>query len=393
MKQLSSFFLILILSALPIFGQKALSDKATISVVTCGSGNELYSAFGHSAFRVFDPIQNIDIVYNYGTFNFNAPNFYLNFAKGKLIYQLSTQNFSRFLRIYQYENRWVKTQVLNLSHTDIEALFNFLETNAKPENRKYRYDFFYDNCSTKIEEVLVTVLKDKISFSNTHISTNKSHRDLIQDYTLNNKWGKFGIDLALGSVIDDEATKDEYKFLPDYVLYAFNNATINYNGSIEPLVKKEISILKEKPAAKTYNWMSPINTLLAISLVIIFITYKNYKDQNRSKWLDFTSYFLTGIIGVVVLLLWFATDHTATYKNLNFLWAFAPNSIAAFFMIKTKLPNWIILYNKFLIMLLLAILPIWLLKIQVFNTAFISLFIALFIRYLFIIQLQRKLNL
>lgn len=390
MKYFYSSLIILFFCFTPIFGQQTLSEKATISVVTCGAGNDLYSAFGHSAFRVFDPDQNIDIVYNYGTFDFNAPNFYLNFVKGKLIYQLSTQNFNRFLRIYQYENRWVKLQILNLTHTEVEELFNFLEINAKPENRKYPYDFFYDNCSTKIEEVLSEVLKEKVIFSNNHITTNKSHRDLIQDYTEDFKWGKFGIDLALGSVIDDEATKDEYKFLPDYILSAFNNATINKSGTVEPLVKKEISILKEKPTTKTVNWTSPFNTILAISLIMLLITYKDYKNKKRTKSLDFIIYFITGIIGVVVLLLWFATNHTGTYKNLNFLWAFAPNAIAAFFMLKNTLPNWIIMYNKFLLLLLVAIIPIWVLNIQVFNSAFIPLFLVLAVRYLFLNQYQKN---
>ena len=212
------------------FSQNTLSEKATISVITCGSGTELYSTFGHSAFRIKDPLTGLDKIYNYGTFDFNAPNFYLNFAKGKLTYQLSTTNFLYFLREYQYENRWVKAQVLNLNQQEVKAIFLFLENNAKPENRAYQYDFFYDNCSTKIEEVIKTVLKDNVEFNNSHIKTTKSHRDLISDYTENQQWGKFGIDLALGSVIDREATKDEYKFLPDYIFLASENACKEFLG-------------------------------------------------------------------------------------------------------------------------------------------------------------------
>jgi hypothetical protein len=268
------FILILLFNFFQLAAQDQLSPKATVSVVTCGPGNELYTTFGHSAFRVFDPAIGLDKIYNYGTFDFNAPNFYYNFAKGKLIYQLSTADFNRFLRIYQYENRWVKTQVLNLTGEEVQWMFNFLENNAKPENRKYQYDFFYDNCSTKIEEVVLTVLKDKVQFSNDHINTNKSHRDLIDDYTQDVQWGKFGIDLALGSVIDDKATKDDYKFLPDYIFEAFNNATIKKNGITEPLVLKEISILKEKKLHKPFEILSPLNVMLVLSLLILFFTYK-----------------------------------------------------------------------------------------------------------------------
>ena len=182
------FVFMLFFVFIQLTAQQKLSPKATVSVITCGPGSELYTAFGHSAFRVYDPVLGIDKAYNYGTFNFNAPNFYLNFAKGKLIYQLSVTNFNRFLRIYQYENRWVKTQELAINTSEAQAIFNFLENNAKPQNKYYQYDFFYNNCSTKIEEIVKIILKEKVSFSNSHLTSNKTHRDLIADYTKNFKW-------------------------------------------------------------------------------------------------------------------------------------------------------------------------------------------------------------
>jgi hypothetical protein len=383
MKILFRFILIFSVGFFQLTAQN-LSEKASVSVITCGPGSELYAAFGHSAFRVFDPELGIDKCYNYGTFDFNAPHFYANFAKGNLIYFLSVSNFGRFLQVYQYENRWVKNQLLNLNPAEVQAMFNYLENNATLENRAYRYDFFYDNCSTKIEEVVTAVLKNKVTFSNNHISTTKTHRDLIADYTQDFKWGKFGIDLALGSVIDDEATKNDYKFLPDYIFEAFNHATITRNNKTQPLVINTIPILAEKTVAKPTEVFSPLNVLAIISLLIIFITYKNYQNNTKGKWLDFIIYFSTGAIGIVVLLLWFATAHTATYKNLNFLWAFAPNIVVAFYLLKTNLPTWVKLYNWLLIVLLVILAVVWILKIQVFNVALIPLLIALVIRYLFL---------
>lgn len=383
------FTFILLFSFIQLNAQQ-LSPKATVSVVTCGPGSELYSSFGHSAFRVFDPILGLDKIYNYGTFDFNAPNFYLNFAKGKLIYLLSTTDFNRFLRYYQYENRWVKTQVLNLSENEVQQMFTFLENNAKPENRDYLYDFFYDNCSTKIEDVVRAVLNEKVVFSNNHITNYKSHRDLIADYTSNFKWGKFGIDLALGSVIDDEASKNDYKFLPDYIFEAFNNATIQKNNKIEPLVKEEITILNEIPVHKSTEYFSPFNIFLVLSILIIYITYKNYQKSKRNKILDFSIYSISGIIGIVVLLLWFASSHTATYQNYNFLWAFAPNLVVAFFMLKSKLPQWVSMYNAILCLLLLGMVLVWFLKIQIFNKALIPLIIAFGIRYVYLIYLNKR---
>lgn len=382
-----AIFLVLLFFSIPFIAQINLSEKATVSVVTCGPGSELYSTFGHSAFRVFDPINKLDKIYNYGTFNFNAPNFYLNFAKGKLTYQLSTSRYGLFLQIYNYEKRWVKTQELNLNKEQVQATYNFLENNAKPSNKDYQYDFFYNNCSTKIEEVIKSILKDSVAFNNNHISTHKTHRDLIADYTQKQKWGKFGIDLALGSVIDKEASKDDYKFLPDYIFYAFENATITTNNGTQPLVNETKTVLnpKENEVLKPFSFITtPLFAIACISLIILFLSYKNFKNNSRSKWLDFSLFFITGIIGIAVLLLWFATDHTATYKNLNFLWAFAPNLIVAFYLLKSKLPKWMYYYNVGLIGLIAVMLLVWIFKIQVFNTAMLPLLVALLVRYLFL---------
>jgi hypothetical protein len=380
-----TFFLVFV--AFQMNAQQQLSAKASVSVITCGPGNELYTAFGHSAFRIWDPILGIDKIYNYGTFDFNAPNFYLNFAKGNLIYQLSTTDFNRFLRMYQYENRWVKAQFLNLTLEEVQQFYIFLENNARPENRSYRYDFFYDNCSTKIEAVVKAVLRDKVIFSNNHITSNKTHRDLIYDYTNRFKWGEFGIDLALGSVIDNEATKDDYKFLPDYILEAFNNASIQTKNGKEALVLNEISILNENKIATKYDFLSPFNIIFLISIVLSVNTFRNYKKNTHSKWIDFSIFFTSGLIGIAVLLLWFATKHTATYKNFNFLWAFAPNLLVAFIIIKKNPPKWLANYYKLLVLLLLLMILLWILKFQIFNLALIPLIVALGVRYLFLIKI------
>jgi len=384
------FIFILLFSCFQLAAQQKLTSEATVSVVTCGPGSELYSAFGHSAFRVYDPLLKLDKIYNYGTFDFNKPNFYLNFAKGKLTYQLSTTRYGYFLQQFNYENRWVKTQELDLDETDVQAVYDFLENNAKPENKSYQYDFFYDNCSTKIEEVIKAVLKEKVTFDNNHITDHKSHRDLIADYTAEKfKWGKFGIDLALGSVIDREATTFEYKFLPDYIYLGFNNATINVDGKNKPLVKANNTVLNEVKQPVPFSITQPFIVFLVIALFLIYKTYQNYTTDKRSKWVDFFLYFITGLIGIMVLLLWFASSHTATYRNLNFLWAFAPNLVVAFFMFKKVLPKWLKNYNKLLLVLLVIQAVLWLLKIQDFNIAILPIITMLFVRYSFLI-LRRK---
>jgi hypothetical protein len=383
------FLLVLAVSFQSISQQ--LSEKASISVITCGPGQELFTAFGHSAFRVYDPLHKIDRIYNYGTFDFNAPNFYTNFAKGKLTYKLSTSKFNLFLYIYRLENRWVKGQILNLNQAQVQAVYEYLENNAKPENSAYQYDFFYDNCATKLEDVMVAVLKNDVSFTNEHITIQKTHRDLVNDYTQENfKWGKFGIDLALGSVIDKEAVKDDFKFLPDYIFKAFNEATIKIHGTNKPLVKGVVNFNRTNNDSQQHSLSSPLLLFSFLSIFIILMTISNFQKKKRTRFIDFISYLLTGVIGVIVLLLWFATDHTATYKNLNFLWAFAPNIVIAFYVVKKNIPRWIMNYNYFLQILLLLTVIIWVLKIQVFNIAIIPILIALSIRYAFLVWWVKK---
>lgn len=386
------FFSIVVFGWFILFGLQAqqLSNKATVSVITCGPGSEMYSAFGHSAFRVNDPVIGLDKIYNYGTFDFNAPNFYFNFAKGNLIYQLSTTRFAYFLQVYDYENRWVTTQELNLDQQQVQAVFNYLENNALPKNKSYRYDFFFENCATKIEDVIVEVLQDSVQFTNNHINTSKTYRNLIADYTAANfKWGKFGIDLALGSVIDVKAPKDDYKFLPDYILEAFTHATLLKNGEKVPLVKQQKTILNNQNIPPS-PIITPFWLLLILSIFLLYITFKNIKNNTRSKWVDFFTFFTTGIIGLVVLLLWFATAHTATYKNLNFLWAFAPNLIMAFYMLQANIARFVVYYLIGLLLLLAVMIVVWVLKIQVFNMALIPLLFFLVVRYVFLINYFKK---
>lgn len=369
----------------PLNAQQKLTKNASVSVITCGPGSELFSSFGHSAFRVSDPSLGIDQIYNYGTFDFNAPNFYLNFLKGKLIYQLGTADTGRFLRVYNYEKRWIKEQVLNIDTKEVQAFYQFLENNAKPENKDYRYDFFYDNCSTKLEEVITHILGDKVIYSNTHLSSNKTHRDLIFDYTKEHVWGKFGIDLALGSVIDKRATFNEYRFLPDYMMQAFEHATINIDGKKMPLVQKTRNLIHPFPKTPTGFELTPLLLCFLLFLIVSIITLLDFRRKKRTKLLDFILFFGTGIVGLIVLLLWFATDHTATYKNFNFLWAFAPNIVIAFLFLKNNLKPWLKHYLLITLLLLDIMLVAWFLEIQQFNTALIPMVLALYIRYIYLL--------
>lgn len=314
MKFLSVVFCFL---SFTLFGQKQLqlSKKAEISILTCAPGqNELYSHFGHSAMRIKDVDNNFDRVYNYGTFDFNTPNFYLKFCRGQLLYQLSSYDYKYFPHRYYVEKRWVKSQVINLTPEENQKVFDFLEWNALPENKKYYYDFFYDNCANKMYEVLEHSIGD-IDFNYSELPKDLTHRDLIHNYLAKNTWGKFGIDLALGAVIDKKATLKQYMFLPDYVHTVMNSSTINGKS----VVKKDLSILKDHhlkiPTSSFFISPLFIALILLITSVLLIVLKKKTK-----RWFRLLS-ILYGITGLIIFALWFLTEHTTTKMNFNILWA------------------------------------------------------------------------
>lgn len=357
-----------------------LTKNAQVSVLTIGPGTSLNDAFGHSAFRIKD--SNFDYVFNYGVYNFNTPNFYTKFARGKLEYLIGLDYYEAFFNAYVRQNRTVKEQILNISPTEKQKLFDFLVNNYKPENRAYLYDFFYDNCATKIKDVLQETLDNTVVFHTPENYKEKSFRTLIQDNLNYNSWGSLGIDIALGSVIDKTATPEEHMFLPENIFTFFNDAEIHNKNLV-----KEVKILYKKQESKnsTNLFTSPLFILGLISLGIIFITYRDYKNKTRAAWLDNTLFALTSIIGVLLLLLWFATDHTATAQNYNLLWAFPLNILLLFQLQKPLIKSWSIKFIKFLVIMLCLMTFHWVVGVQVFAIALAPIIVALFIRYIYLI--------
>lgn len=378
----TSLFLTLFVIQLSFSQYKQLSEKAEISIITAGPGKVLYEGFGHSTIRVKD--NDFDTAYNYGIFDFKAPNFYLNFTKGKMLYRLESYPFHYFVRGYQLDKRWVKEQVLNLTQSEKQQFFEYLENNAKPENATYLYDPFFNNCATILREITEKVLKDKVIFKENHILENQSFRQLMNKEIPWNTWGSFGINLALGSKLDKVATAKQYMYLPDYVYSGFKNSTVTRDSKAESLIKNDRFIIKFKEIKIKPSFFNPLLVFTLILLIGSFITYKDVKRKQRTKWFDFLLLIATGIIGLVIVFLWFFTNHSTTPTNFNFLWAFAPNIIVAFYVAKDNLKLWVKTYLKTLIVLLLIIPIIWIGKIQLLPLASLPLLLLLFIRFVYL---------
>ncbi len=383
-----SLILVHILLISTVKAQKiTLSESAAISVLTMGPGTNLNDSFGHSAFRISDTNQNIDVVYNYGVYNFDTPNFYLKFVKGQLMYQLDRTDFSLFYQHYSDQDRWIKEQVLNLTIIEKQEIFDFLQKNYLPENRKYIYDFFFENCATRIRDVLAGVLKNKLVFDKNFVSKTHTFRQLIQKNVHWNSWGSFGMDLAIGAVVDRNASSWEHQFLPEYIFKALEKGQIKRGLGATDLVKKT-SILNKKTAKEKSETllMSPFFIISLLAFIILGVTFKDYQNNSRSRWMDGGLYALTGIIGVFLLLLWFATDHFATQNNYNLLWA-VPLSLFFVIEITKKNPKyWLKKYIMFQILMLLLLSIHWITGVQSYPVALLPLLIALSIRYIFIFK-------
>ena len=322
-------------------------------------------------------------MYGYGEYDFDAPNFYLKFARGKLNYLISRDSFSRFYNVYSYYNRTIEEQVLNLSLVEKQKLFDYLENNYEPENRRYLYDFFYDNCATKIRDVSETVTSSPINFSLPEDFQQKTFRELIHEHVNRNSWGSLGIDVALGSIIDRDAEAYEYMFLPKYIHSFFDVATIGDRD----LVKSTSTLYERKDRNTSSNFLlSPLVIIGLIALLILYITYKDYEKNKRSQWLDVILFSITGITGVLLLLLWFATDHTATAHNYNLLWAVPLNIIFIGQLFKKQPKKWFRSYLKFLIIMLCLMTLHWMVGVQVFAIGLIPFLIVLAVRYIYLLK-------
>ncbi|WP_282113515.1 DUF4105 domain-containing protein [Maribacter stanieri] len=378
-----TFFLMLFFAS--FWGQSQnveLSPLSKISLLTVGTGEDLAAKFGHSAIRLQDPTLDIDEVYGYGTYDFEDPNFYLNFTRGKLSYTISRIPFKYFDYSYQQEKRWIREQVLELDVQQRTKIVAFLENNLLPENKKYKYDFLFDNCATRIPMVFEKTLGSTFNFDYSYLEDQLTFRELIRLKLNPNSWSNFGIDLALGSVIDREATPYEHLFLPIYVYEQMKHTTLDG----KPIVKKE-SVLLDIPEQedRALIFLTPLFWLGILMVLVCYITYTDYKNFRRNKWLDFFLFLVTGLAGVLIVFLWFGTDHLATKGNFNSLWAFAPNIFIAFLVAKRNVPKWIITYIIFLTILLGITCVLWMFKIQVFSILLVIVLLALAVRYLYLI--------
>lgn len=298
--------------AIPGFGQSRLSEDARISLLTCSAGEELYSTFGHSALRVHDDSLRLDWVFSYGTFDFETEHFYLKFLNGKLDYMISVQRFASFIRNYEADVRGVEELVLEFTHSEKNQIWTYLQWNMQPENRFYRYDFFYDNCASRIRDVLCQAKKCNPTDSGPLALT---YRDGLHKYLARSPWTQQGIDLIIGSKADCQTTGDERCFLPEYL----QEYCLNQPGWVAPGGHKILLTAQNLPCK---SWIMHPNLWSCLLLLVGgLLTVWELKKKFHAVLFDRILFFTIGLAGILMTYLWFFTDHEATASNLNVLWA------------------------------------------------------------------------
>nr|WP_288179921.1 DUF4105 domain-containing protein [Bacteroides sp. CAG:633] len=362
----------------------ATEDSIRFSLLTCGAGEEIYSLFGHTAIRYENFTRGIDAVFNYGIFSFNTPNFILRFTLGETDYQLGVTSYKQFAYEYTWTGRDVWQQTLNLNAEEKKKLLALLEENYLPQNRIYRYNFFYDNCATRPRDQIERAVQGTLEYADdmTSFQTGISFRDIVHQYTIGHSWARFGIDLCLGSQADKDITRRQMMFAPFYLKDFLAKAQLKNipQGMERPLVSSEDHIIQSPQQTSTEEAPSPLQTaFLLFTIVTIATAYGIYR--RKSLWLlDLLLFLAAGVAGCILAFLASFSQHPAVSPNY-LLFLFHPLHLLCLpWMIKRVRKKEKSIYMWANITVLTFFILLWGIIPQEFNLAVLPLALSLWIR-------------
>lgn len=362
----------------------ARKDSIQIGLITCSPGDEVYELFGHTAIRVQDPKRGIDIIFNYGQFSFNNPaRFIYRFTKGETDYWLGVEEYQDFLFGYAMRNALVTEQVLNLSQEEARKLLETLIQNSLPENRIYRYNFLYDNCSTRARDMIVKQLSHKVSYKDNKNQT--TFREWINRCTEGHLWLTFGINLVLGSGLDHPITYEQGMFLPDNLMQAFENAKIQ-SDTLVPLVKESRKLLEKDPEESPGKKQEPSPFAMPVViafLLLAFVSTLTVYECGKGKtirWVDSVLFGLYGLTGCLIFFLMFISEHPATYPNYNAFWLHPFHLFVAIAIWIKILKTPLYWYHLANLIVLVGLMLSWSLIPQELTLAFLTLALVLAVR-------------
>ena len=354
-------------------------DSISVSLITYYPGSQIYELYGHSAIRVTLP-DGSGVVFNYGIFDFNAPNFVYRFIKGETDYMVKGYS-DRFL-LYGYEGRKVVEQELNLSQEQALAAYQYLMINALPQNATYRYNYVLDNCSTRPRDIIERAAGGTLEYPAMQDTT--TFRKMMHQYNSNYAWSQFGIDIALGEGLDRTLTYREQMFVPMVLMNAFSGATIERNGEIVPLVKstKVLNGGAEEGdiMPPTKWWATPMAVFVLLLLITIAFTLRDVKRGTVTRWYDSVLYGAMMLYGLLLFFLIFVSTHEATSPNWNGVWLnpfYIIPAILIWIKSAKKLLYW---YHFANFAVLIVMLAMWYWIPQVANAAFYPLLLCSLVR-------------
>ena len=327
MKQFENIFRTLFIALVGLFAVTTASaqdedslsmDSIEIGLLTCSPHEEIYSQFGHTAIRIHDLRNNADWIFNYGVFNFNTPHFVTRFIFGLTDYELGIAPTMPFLQYYADWGSQVTEQVLNLTPKEKQKIIEALTINYRPENRIYRYNFLYDNCSTRPRDIIEHNLDGKVTYHPRPDYT-PTYREIIHEHTARHSWVTYGIDILLGIKADQKTTMREQEFLPENLRYDFDHATIGRNGKHEPLVKERRELVP--PGVQIIQedfFLSPTTcSILLLVLSLLVFAYEHFRKKVLHIF-DILLMLMTGLTGLVLFIMIFS-EHPTTSFNLQIL--------------------------------------------------------------------------
>lgn len=295
--------------------QSQSTDSIRFSLLTCAPGTEIYSLFGHTAIRYENYTRRIDVAFNYGMFSFNTPNFIFRFVAGETDYQLGITPYSYFEAEYAMRGSSVYQQVLNLTQSEKERLLTILENNYLPENRIYRYNYFYDNCTTRARDKIEECIEGKVVYPDS--LSGKSYRSIVHEFTAGSPWNEFGIDLCLGAEADKEINKRQQMFSPFYMKYYASNAYIvDAGGTRRPLILDETKIVDVEPEEVQPGFiLSPLMCGALFLALCVVMAWGQWKTQRIWWGWDIVLYGLQGLSGCIIAFLFFFSVHPTVGSN------------------------------------------------------------------------------
>ncbi len=290
-------------------------NDARVSVLTCSPGDEAYSLFGHTALRYASEQRNVDVVFNYGYFDFDSPNFAWRFVLGETDYMVGCVGFRQFLSEYAARGSAVVEQVLNLTDEQKEWLFAVLVENCSPENRVYRYNYFYNNCTTKVRDKILEVLGIS-DFVYGDTVTENCFRNELGRFTGQHPWYAFGIDLILGPGVDEPASRAALQFIPGNFSNDLDKAFVTGDSGMVPVVAERSVLLEEKKdAAAAKSHFTPMNVSLLLLVATFVVMLCELRKKKSYWWYDVLLMLVQGVAGLLILFMVLFSQHPAVDAN------------------------------------------------------------------------------